>query len=114
MMKRTTLMHKLLLPLAAVLAVPLGTITATAPAMAQAGQEENKYSVEKTRVDKLLQNPAIVEILKKYIPTVYADANFQTMGLSQTLRFIQQFEPNALSDDVLKQLQAEFDKVPYE
>lgn len=113
-MKRTTLMHKLLLPLAAVIAVPASLLVLTSPAMAQAVQDENKYSVEKTRVDKLLQNPAIVEILKKHIPTVYADANFQTMGLSQTLRFIQQFEPNALSDDVLKQLQAEFDKIPYE
>jgi hypothetical protein len=37
---------------------------------------------------------------------------FQTMGRSLTLKAIQQYEPDALSDENLAKIQAEFDKLP--
>ena len=37
---------------------------------------------------------------------------FQTQGRSLTLKAIQQFEPEALSDANLAKIQAEFDKIP--
>ena len=45
--------------------------------------------------------------LKKLIPTVYANEMFQTMGRSETLRGIQQYEPVALSNEVLAAIQEE-------
>jgi hypothetical protein len=70
------------------------------------------YSVSETTVGKLLDDPAAVEILKRLIPTVYANELFQTMGRELTLKAIQQYEPEALSDANLARIQAEFDKIP--
>jgi hypothetical protein len=56
--------------------------------------------------------PAAVEILKKLIPTVYANDMFQSMGRDLTLKAIQQYEPGPLSDENLAKIQAEFDKIP--
>jgi hypothetical protein len=70
------------------------------------------YSVGKTLVGTLLDDPAAVEILKRLIPTVYANDQFQSAGRSLTLKDIQQYEPEAHSDDNLAKIQAEFDKIP--
>jgi len=70
------------------------------------------YSVNKTLVGTLLDDPAAVEILKRLIPTVYANDQFQAAGRSLTLHDIQQYEPEALSDANLAKIQAEFDKIP--
>lgn len=70
------------------------------------------YSVAKTLVGTLLDDPAAVEILKRLIPTVYANDQFQSAGRSLTLKDIQQYEPDALSDENLAKIQAEFDKFP--
>lgn len=70
------------------------------------------YSVSDTLVGALLADPAAVEILKRLIPTVYANDQFQSAGRSLTLRAIQQYEPDALSDENLAKIQAEFDKIP--
>jgi hypothetical protein len=70
------------------------------------------YSVSKTLVGTLLDDPAAVEILKRLIPTVYSNDQFQSAGRSLTLKEIQQYEPEALSDENLAKIQAEFDKIP--
>jgi hypothetical protein len=86
----------------------------TTPALAQEAQAETgaHYSVRTTLVSTLLDDPAAAAILQQIIPTVFANEMFQTMGRSQTLASIQQFEPAALSDEVLARIQAEFDKLP--
>ncbi len=85
------------------LAAPVAAQEAPAP--------DQHYSVETTQVGTLLDNPATKAILERMIPTVYANEMFQTMGRSQTLKGIQQYEPVALSDAVLAAIQAEFDKL---
>ena len=70
------------------------------------------YSVEQTLVGTLLDDPAAVEVLKRLVPTVYANDQFQSAGRSLTLKAIQQYEPDALSDANLARIQAEFDKLP--
>jgi hypothetical protein len=77
----------------------------TAPARAH-------YSVTETLVGKLLDDPAAAEILRRMIPTVYANELFQTSGRELTLKAIQQYEPETLSDENLAKIQAEFDKIP--
>lgn len=82
---------------------------ATAPAAAASAP---RYSVDKTLVGALLDDPAVNELLKKMIPSVYANEMFHSMGRDQTLKGIQQYEPEALSDENLTKIQAELDKIP--
>lgn len=70
------------------------------------------YSVKETLVGKMLDDPAANELLKKMIPSVYANEMFQTMGRDNTLQGIQQFEPEALKDEVLAKVQTELNKLP--
>jgi len=69
------------------------------------------YSVSATLIAKLIDDPAAAEILKKLIPTVWANEMFQSMGRDQTLKAIQQYEA-VLTDEKLAEIQAEFDKIP--
>lgn len=71
-----------------------------------------RYSVETTLVGKMLDDPEANALLKRLIPTVYGNEMFHSMGRDQTLRAIQQFEPEALNDEALKKIQAELDKLP--
>lgn len=107
-------MHTEILKLSAVLAMALHPVVAV-PAFAQpaaaAHQQPGHYSVTETLVGKLLDDPAAAEILERMIPTVYANELFQTAGRELTLKAIQQYEPDLLSDDNLARIQAEFDKI---
>lgn len=96
------------------LALATGAVTTlSVPAAAQqdAPAPAAPYSVSATQVGTLLDDPRAKAILERLIPTVYANEMFQTMGRTQTLRGIQQYEPVALSDAVLATIQAEFDKL---
>lgn len=70
------------------------------------------YSVATTLVGKMLDDPASDAVLKKMIPSVYANEMFKTAGRELTLKQIQQYEPEALSDANLAKVQAELDKIP--
>jgi para-nitrobenzyl esterase len=69
------------------------------------------YSVETTLIGKLIDDPAAAAILKELIPTVWANDMFHSLGRDQTLRGVQQFEPE-LTDAKLAEIQAAFDKIP--
>jgi hypothetical protein len=81
------------------------------PAYAQAAPAAH-YSVETTLVGKLIDDPAAAAILQRLIPTVWANELFQSQGRELTLKAIQQYEPDVLSDANLAKIQAEFDKIP--
>jgi hypothetical protein len=84
-----------------------------APARAaDAAAQPAHYSVNATLVGKMLDDPAANALLKKMIPTVYANEQFQAAGRELTLKAIQQYEPEALSDANLAKIQAELDKIP--
>lgn len=93
-----------------------GSVLAASPLAAlvqsEAGSRAARYSVAETLVGKLLDDPAAAEILKKLIPTVYENPMFQSAGRDLTLKAIQQYEPEALSDEALAKIQAELDKIP--
>jgi para-nitrobenzyl esterase len=82
-----------------------------APAVAQPAPAAH-YSVETTLVGKLIDDPAAAAILQRLIPTVWANELFQSQGRELTLKAIQQYEPEVLSDANLAKIQAEFDKIP--
>jgi parvulin-like peptidyl-prolyl isomerase len=87
-------------------------VTATAPAAMAQNAQAAHYSVTETKVAKLLDDPAAADILRRLIPTTFANEMFQTLGRDLTLKAIQQYEPVELSDDNLAKIQAEFDKIP--
>jgi len=100
------------LPIVVLLAGAAPALLSPAVAQEAAASQAGRYSVDKTLVGTLLDDPAAAAILKKMIPTVYANDMFQTMGRDQTLHAIQQYEPGPLSDENLAKIQAEFDKLP--
>lgn len=107
-------MHKTMLSTAAIALAGAAIGFSAAPTLAQqAGSAQAAhYSVTMTVVGTLLDDPAANAILKRMIPAVYANDMFQTMGRSLTLKAIQQYEPDALSDENLAKIQAELDKLP--
>ncbi len=106
-MRKQSLKLAMLLLAAPALAVPIAAV-----AQAAAASQPAHYSVSETLVGKLLDDPAAADILKRLIPTVFANEMFQTAGRDLTLKAIQQYEPEALSDANLAKIQAEFDKIP--
>ena len=101
--------------LAALVVAATPVLAADAPAAAATtipAAAPGHYSVTATQVGKMLDDPAADALLKKMIPTVYANDMFHTMGRDNTLQGIQQFEPEALSDAVLAKVQAELNKLP--
>lgn len=97
---------------AALSSSPLLAQAGTAPASTQKAAQPAHYSVSDTLVGKLLEDPAAVAILKELIPTVYATDQFQSAGRNLTLKDIQQYEAESLSDENLAKIQAAFDKIP--
>ena len=90
------------------------TLTGVTPAAAQeaASKQPARYSTSTTLVGQLLDDPAAAAVLKKMIPTVYSNDLFQTSGRDLSLKDVQQYEPDALSDANLARIQAELDKIP--
>lgn len=101
-----------ILILAASALVSVAALTSTALAANAPADAAGQYSVDTTNVGKLLDDPAANAVLKKMIPSVYGNDMFQTMGRELTLRAIQQYEPEALSEANLAKLQAELAKLP--
>jgi hypothetical protein len=99
------------LMLAALVLGATPTIAAEAAATIPAAAPGH-YSVKETLVGLMLDDPAANKLLKELIPGVYANEMFQSMGRDNTLLGIQQFEPEALKDEVLAKVQTELNKLP--
>lgn len=95
--------------LAGITLLPFAT---PASAQSQTSSASEHYSVTTTLVGKLLDDPAAAAVVKQYAPTVYANPQFQSDGRAFPLKDIQQYEPDALSDEVLSKIQAAFEKMP--
>lgn len=107
-------MRKKMMSIALATVSAAGLISQAAPVLAQSAPatQPTRYSVETTLVGKLLDDPAAAAVLKQHIPTVYANEQFQSAGRNLTLKDIQQYEPEALSDENLAKIQATLDKLP--
>jgi hypothetical protein len=98
--------------LSALVASALPVVMAPATAAEAAKPAAGHYSVNTTLVGTLLDDPAANAVLKKMIPSVYANEMFQSAGRDLTLQAIQQYEGEALSEANLAKIQAELDKIP--
>jgi 3-oxoacyl-ACP reductase-like protein len=96
-------------------ATPAAPATAAAPAAPAApttpAAQAAHYSVSTTLVGKMLDDPAANALLKKMIPTIYANEMFQSLGRDLTLQAIQQYEAE-LTEENLAKIQAELNKIP--
>jgi hypothetical protein len=93
--------------------IALALISAPVPAIA----EENKpvpatataaaYSVEDTDIGTLIDDPAARAIIDKHIPGMTTNSQIE-MARSFTLRQIQQFAADQVTDEVLAKIEADF------
>lgn len=115
-------MHKISISFAAVavLALAAGPVfaQATAPAAAQSSSSASaaatnspKYTTAATPVGTLLDDPAAKAILDKYIPGFTTNEQVD-MARAMTLKEVQQYAPDKITDAVLAQIDAEFAKLP--
>jgi para-nitrobenzyl esterase len=101
-----------LIPLAAVLALTLGSPAAfaQAPQAAPAAGAEH-YSTSATPIGTLLDDPAAKAVLTKYIPDTVNNPQID-MARSMTLKDTQQYAPDSMTDAVLAKIDAELALLP--
>ena len=102
------MMRSLLIPGLLMMAVTPTLAAAQAPAAAAAAAT---YSVEETDVGTLLDNPAAKAILDKHMPG-FSSKDQIDMARSMTLRTVQQYAPDMITDKVLGEIQADLNKLP--
>ena len=96
-------MKRLLPPMILLASLTLGMATAHAV--------EPAYSTEDTTIGELLDDPKAKAVLEKLIPEfVNAERVDESRGF--TLRSIQQYAPEILTDEALDKIDAELAKVP--
>ena len=83
-------------------AVPTPAATSVAP---------GHYSVEDTDIGTLLDDPAAKAILNKHVPGFTANDQID-MARGMTLKSIQQYSGDQMSDKVLSDIQSDFNKLP--
>lgn len=70
-----------------------------------------KYSTENTDIGTLIDDPAAKAILDKYIPGLSSSDQID-MARSMTLKSIQTYAPDMITDERLKGIDSEFAKLP--
>lgn len=101
--------YTLLAAIAAAVAVP--AYAADAPAAASAAPAAAKLSVADTDLGTLLDNPGSKAVLDKYIHDMISNPQID-MARSMTLKQLQQYAGDALTETKLAQIQADLDKLP--
>jgi para-nitrobenzyl esterase len=69
------------------------------------------YSTASTQIGTLLDDPAAKALIEKNIPGMTTNDQID-MARSMTLKDIQQYSPDTITDKVLANLDAEFAKIP--
>lgn len=95
----------------ATLALGLTLLVAPAAALAQAAPAPAHYSVATTTIGDLLDDPASKAVLIKYIPEM-AKSDQIDMARGMTLKDIQQYSPDTLTDKKLADMDAELAALP--
>jgi hypothetical protein len=101
-------MRKLLIIGAMLIAAPAVAFAQQAPA-AQAAK--TAYSTADTDIGTLLDDPAAKAILEKHIPGLTSNDQVD-MARAMTLRDIQQFASDEVTDERLKAIDADLAKLP--
>ena len=95
----------------AIVASAAGAPAQTAAPAAAATTKVAHYSTASTEIGTLLDDPAAKALLEKYIPGMTTNEQID-MARGMTLKDIQQYSPDQITDKVLANLDAEFAKIP--
>jgi para-nitrobenzyl esterase len=95
--------------LCAALAALVGLVAV--PALADAPATAVKYSVETTSLGDLMDDPAAKAVLEKHLPGLVGNAQIQ-MARGLTLKALQQYAGDMLTDAKLADVQYDLDKLP--
>ncbi|MDE2442365.1 MAG: hypothetical protein KGP14_15215 [Betaproteobacteria bacterium] len=98
--------HAVIAGLVALAAPTTAAFAADAPAVAKAA-----YSTADSDLGTLLDNPATKAVLSKYIAEMISNPQID-MARSMTLRQLQSYAGDKLTDDTLAKIDAELAKVP--
>jgi predicted component of type VI protein secretion system len=101
-------MRLTLIAFAAALALTPAIASAQAAASAAAAAH---YSVDNTTIAELLADPAAKAAVEKHVPGMLSNDQIE-MAKDMTLKQIQQFAPDNLTDKTLGDIDAEFAKLP--
>ena len=98
--------------LALTLAVtPIAAMTPFAAAPALADAAKPAYSTADTDLGTLLDNPATKAVLMKYIPAMISNPQID-MARSMTLKQLQSYAADALSDATLAKIDTDLAQIP--
>lgn len=91
----------------------LAAISVAAPALADpaATTAAGQYSTSATDIGTLLDDPASKALLDKYIPGMTSSDQID-LARAMTLKDIQAYSPDSITDKVLADLDSEFAKLP--
>jgi para-nitrobenzyl esterase len=101
-------MYKHFLSAASLLIVVPAFAEAPAPAPAQTAAPA--FSIEKTDIGTLLDTPATKAILDKHLPGFSSNPQVD-MARSLTLKMLQQFSPENITDEKLAAIEADLSKL---
>ena len=101
-------MRLTLIALAAALA--LSPVIAAAQAAGPAAAAAH-YSTATTTIGEILADPAAKAVVDKHVPGMLANDQIE-MARDMSLKTIQQYSPDTLTDKVLADIDADFAKIP--
>jgi len=100
---------------ALIIAAALATSLTIVPVMAQtpaaSASAATGYTTADTDIGTLLDDPALKAIVDKYIPGLLSGDQI-SMARSMTLKAIQQYAPDKVTDGALASIDADFSKLP--
>jgi hypothetical protein len=99
---------------ALIIAATLATTLTIMPVMAQtppASASHAAYSTADTDIGTLLDDPTLKAIVDNHIPGLLSGDQI-SMARSMTLKAIQQYAPDKVTDDALAAIDADFSKLP--
>lgn len=101
---------RILIPALALAAATPALLPAVAQAQTAVAPAAH-YSTSETEIGVLLDDPAAKALLDKHIPGMTTSDQID-MARGMTLKAIQQYSPDAITDKVLAALDADFQKIP--
>ena len=104
-MTKTMLFAAVAVPVAFAAPALADGVPAAAPALAPT------YTTVATDLGTLLDNPATKAVLNKYIPTMISNPQIE-MARSMTLKQLQSYVSDQLTDEKLARIDADFAKLP--
>lgn len=104
-------MRNLVLACALAALLPTAAVAQTAPAPAPVATAPAHYTTADTEIGTLLDDPAAKAIVEKNIPGMTTNDQID-MARGMTLKAVQQYSPDLVTDARLAAIDAEFAKLP--